>query len=94
MDRVSFAAVLTAGGKGKFGFFLFAVADSVTLLSSCSEVQGGDRANTGATSGYVGSAEVKETFFLLARRSPETLRTLVMLAPPPSRARIRLTSRG
>ena len=39
------------------------MTDSVTLLSAGSEVQGGDQANTGALSGYVGSAEVKETSF-------------------------------
>ena len=37
--------------------------NSVTLLSASSEVHGGDQANTGALSGYVGSAEVKETSF-------------------------------
>ena len=41
-------------------FFSFAMEDSVTLLSGGSEVQGGDQANTGALSGYVGSAEVEE----------------------------------
>ena len=39
------------------------MADSVTSLSAGSEVQGGDQANTGALSGYVGPAEVNETSF-------------------------------
>ena len=36
------------------------MANSVTLLSAGSEVHGGDQANTGALSDYVGSAEVEE----------------------------------